>query len=231
MSEKPTSKTTAPAEPLTNHKTKVQLDCNPSKCDEMSCYMVDLMRTCSQCKYKRPNCEFDEEADDGVCDSCRTPKADPLPAEVERCPECGHTHDGVGVAYICIGCPCPVQFGKPVEARSTPPRQGEQELSACPGCNKTDRVEVADVSYDDPSWMVMCRRCGWAAFGETKSEAIDAWNRPAPSIDAETLARAIEDARQEWNEIPYGPDKGALITFIATAFLDRYCITPKESLK
>jgi len=24
------------------------------------------------------------------------------------CPECGHTHTGVQLAYICIGCPCPV---------------------------------------------------------------------------------------------------------------------------
>ncbi len=24
------------------------------------------------------------------------------------CPECGHKHAGVSLAYICIGCPCPV---------------------------------------------------------------------------------------------------------------------------
>jgi len=24
------------------------------------------------------------------------------------CPECGHTHQGAALAYICIGCPCPV---------------------------------------------------------------------------------------------------------------------------
>lgn len=32
---------------------------------------------------------------------------------IDRCPACGHTHEGPGLAGICVGCPCPVRPEQP----------------------------------------------------------------------------------------------------------------------
>lgn len=33
------------------------------------------------------------------------------------CTGCGHTHQGRGLDYICIGCPCPERPGRKVKRR------------------------------------------------------------------------------------------------------------------
>lgn len=55
---------------MTDYK-KHQFDCNPSKCDNLDCYLIDLKRRCKKCKWVRPDCEFDEEENDRICDDCR----------------------------------------------------------------------------------------------------------------------------------------------------------------
>ena len=32
---------------------------------------------------------------------------------MNRCAACGHTHEGPGLAGICVGCPCPVRPEQP----------------------------------------------------------------------------------------------------------------------
>lgn len=32
----------------------------------------------------------------------------PIP---QPCPDCGHRHEGPGLAWVCVGCPCPTRPG------------------------------------------------------------------------------------------------------------------------
>lgn len=57
-----------------NSEDKRQYDCNPSKCDDLDCWIVDRKKRCNKCKWVRPECEFDEEIKDATCDTCRLAK-------------------------------------------------------------------------------------------------------------------------------------------------------------
>lgn len=51
------------------------------------------------------------------------------------------------------------------------------QFDTCPACDKFEQLEVLNTGEDDPVVCVCCRPCGWFAYGDTPTEAIENWNR------------------------------------------------------
>jgi hypothetical protein len=62
------------------------------------------------------------------------------PQNERACPQCGHEHAGIDLAFICIGCPCPETPGKPAD-EDVADRAMDRARSGEPS-NPWDRVRL-----------------------------------------------------------------------------------------
>lgn len=72
---------------------------------------------------------------------------------MNRCPACGHTHEGPGLAGICVGCPCPVRPGQPAGLDADLVHYLDQAL------RKAQDHAAAELAAADPggTYSVICR--------------------------------------------------------------------------